>query len=141
MAELLNFDTGLVTFSINGKSEVTFNPTDSTFVERISQVFDKLDELQEKYVETVQKLDANNVFDYARESDTEMRGLIDTIFEHPICADVFGDMNVYAYAGGLPAWANLMMAIIDTINNAFDSEQKLTSKRIEKYTAKYRKKK
>lgn len=141
MAELLNFDTGLVTFSINGKSEVTFNPTDSTFVEHVSQVFDKLDELQEAYADTVQKMDVNNVFEYARKSDAEMRELIDTVFEHPICADVFGEMNVYAYANGLPAWANLMMAIIDTINNAFDSEQKLTSKRIEKYTAKYRKKK
>jgi hypothetical protein len=141
MAELLNFDTGLVTFSINGKSDVTFNPTDSAFVEHISQVFEKLDELQDKYSEGVRNMETGKIFDFARESNDEMRKLIDGIFEHPICDDVFGDMNVYAYASGLPVWANLLMAIIDTINNAFDSEQKLTSKRIEKYTAKYRKKK
>ena len=29
----LNFDSGLVTYSLNGKCEVSFNPTDSNFVE------------------------------------------------------------------------------------------------------------
>ena len=31
----LNFDTGLVTYDLNGKVEVTFNPSDSNFVERL----------------------------------------------------------------------------------------------------------
>lgn len=141
MAELLSFDTGLVTYTLNGKCEVTFNPTDSFFVERISGVFDKLDELQEKYTAGVQNVDGSNVYEFARKCDAEMRDLMDTLFDHPICADVFGDLNVYAYANGLPVWANLLIALVDVINGAFDNEPKLTSKRIEKYTAKYRKKK
>ena len=141
MAELLSFDTGLVTYTLNGKCEVTFNPTDSFFVERISGVFDKLDELQENYTAGVQNVDGSNVYEFARKCDAEMRDLMDTLFDHPICTDVFGELNVYAYANGLPVWANLLMALVDVINGAFDSEPKLTSKRIEKYTAKYRKKK
>lgn len=31
----LNFESGLVTYSLNGKCEVSFNPTDSNFIERL----------------------------------------------------------------------------------------------------------
>lgn len=31
----LIFDTGLVTYNINGKCEFSFNPTDSAFVEKL----------------------------------------------------------------------------------------------------------
>ena len=39
----LNFDSGLVTYSLNGKCEVSFNPTDSNFVERLYSAFEELD--------------------------------------------------------------------------------------------------
>lgn len=139
MAELLNFATGLVTYSLNGNVEVTFNPTDSAFVEKVSTVFDELDKKQNEYADGVKS--ADNIFDFARKMDAEMRETLDTVFDRPICADLFGALNVYAYADGLPVWANLMLAIIDVINESCDNQQKLTSKRIEKYTAKYRKKK
>ena len=51
----LNFDTGLVNYSINGKCEVAFNPTDSAFVEKLFNAFDVLDKKQESYKEEVEK--------------------------------------------------------------------------------------
>ena len=42
----LNFDTGLVTYDLNGKAEVTFNPSDSNFVERLYSAFEDLDKKQ-----------------------------------------------------------------------------------------------
>jgi len=39
----LTFETGLITYNLNGNAQVTFNPTDSTFVERLFNTFDSLD--------------------------------------------------------------------------------------------------
>ena len=39
----LSFDSGLVTYSLNNRCEVTFNPTDSNFVQRLYSAFEELD--------------------------------------------------------------------------------------------------
>ena len=121
----LNFDSGLVAYSLNGKCEVSFNPTDSNFVERLYSAFEDLDKKE--------------IFEFARERDAEMRGIIDGVFDAPVSEAVFGGMNVYAIANGLPVWCNLMMAVMDEIDTTFTREQKLTNPRISKYTAKYQK--
>ncbi len=137
----LNFESGLVTYSLNGKCEVSFNPTDSNFVERLYATFEELDRKQEQYKNDIEKMaDKRKVFDYARERDTEMRGMIDEVFGAPVSDALFGGMNVYAMAGGLPVWCNLMLAVMDEIDTTFAREQKATNPRIAKYTAKYRKK-
>ena len=137
----LNFESGLVTYSLNGKCEVSFNPTDSNFVERLYAAFEELDKKQEWYKAQIEKMaNKREIFDFARERDTEMRGIIDGVFDAPVSDAVFGGMNVYAVAGGLPVWCNLMLAVMDEIDTTFSREQKLTTPRIAKYTAKYRKK-
>ena len=69
--------------------------------------------------------------------DAEMRSMIDEALGAPVCDALFGDMNVYALADGLPVWANLMLAVMDEIDTSFARQQKLTDPRISKYTAKY----
>lgn len=136
----LNFESGLVTYSLNGKCEVTFNPTDSNFVERLYSAFEELDKKQEGYKDQVEKMaNKREVFDFARERDAEMRGIIDGLFGVPVSDILFGDMNVYAVAAGLPAWCNLMLAVMDEIDSTYTREQKSTNPRIAKYTAKYQK--
>ena len=136
----LNFDSGLVAYSLNGKCEVSFNPTDSNFVERMYSAFEDLDKKQESYKAQIEKMaDKKEIFEFARERDAEMRGIIDGVFDAPVSEAVFGGMNVYAIANGLPVWCNLMMAVMDEIDTTFTREQKLTNPRISKYTAKYQK--
>ena len=135
----LKFDTGLASYSLNGKCEVWFNPTDSDFVKRLFDAFDYLDKKQEAYREQVEKMaDKRQIFDIARERDGEMRGIVDDLFNAPVCNAVFGRMNVYALADGLPVWANLILAVMDEIDTSFAREQKATNPRIQKYTAKYK---
>lgn len=136
----LNFESGLVTYSLNGKCEVTFNPTDSNFVERLYTAFEELDRKQEDYKSRAEGLDGRAMFELARERDTEMRGIIDDVFECPVSDALFGGMNVYAVAGGLPVWCNLMLAVMDEMDTTFSREQKATNPRIAKYVAKYKKK-
>lgn len=136
----LNFDSGLVTYSINGKASVTFNPTDNNFIERLYSTFDELDQKQENYHAQVEKMsDKKQIFEFARERDEEMRQMIDTVFGAPVSSTVFGNMSVYALASGLPVWANLMLAVMDEIDTTFSREQRMTNPRISKYTKKYHK--
>ena len=136
----LQFSTGLVSYSLNGRCEVAFNPTDSTFVEKLFDTFSVLDKKQEDYRKEIEKTsDRMEIFEIARARDAEMREMIDGVFGAPVCQTLFGGMNVYALADGLPVWANLLLAVMDEIDTGFAREQKLTNPRIAKYTAKYQK--
>lgn len=136
----LNFDSGVVTYSLNGKCEVSFNPTDSNFVERIYTAFNDLDKKQDEYKSRIEKMaDKKEIFEFARERDAEMRTIIDGVFDSPVCDAVFGGMNIYAMASGLPVWVNLMLAVMDECDTTFAREQKATNPRIAKYTAKWSK--
>lgn len=136
----LKFETGLVTYDLNGKCEVTFNPSDSNFVERLYAAFEDLDRKQEGYRSTIERMaDKREIFEFARERDAEMREVIDGLFDVPISEALFGGMNVYAIANGLPVWCNLMLALMDEIDSTFAREQKAINPRIAKYTAKYQK--
>lgn len=134
----LSIGTGVVTYSLNGAYEVSFNPTDSVFIEKLFNAFDTLDKRQESYKDEVSKnADKRELFVIARKMDGEMREIINDVFDVDVCSALFGDMNVYALSDGLPVWANLMLTIMDEIDTTFAREQKATNPRISKYTKKY----
>lgn len=136
----IRFETGVVEYNVNDAVVVRFNPTDGAFVERVFDTFDELDKKQETYKEEIDKCeDVKEIFEVARRRDTEMREMIDCLFDKPVCDSLFGSMNVYAMAGGLPVWCNLMLAIIDQIDTTFAREQKATNQRIKKYTERWKK--
>jgi hypothetical protein len=137
----LNFSVGRQTFNLNGVVEVSFNDTDADFVERLFNVFAKLDEKQDGYKERVDKMaDKREVFKVMRELDDDIRDDINVLFDKDVCTPLFGTMNVFALADGLPLWANLLLAIMDQVDSAFAREQKNTNPRVLKYTAKWQKK-
>jgi len=134
----LNFATGLVTFTVNDTAEVTFNPTDSNFVERLFRTFEELDKKQEAYKQEASALtDAKEIFECTQRRDKEMRSLIDAIFEGSVSDAIFGTLNAYALADGLPIWCNFLLAVMDKVDTTFAEEQKATNPRISKYLAKY----
>lgn len=136
----IRFETGVVSFSVNDTVEISFNPTDSEIVEKIYSTFDELDKKQDAYKAEVERCaNKREIFDIARRRDLEMREMIDNLFGKPICTQLFGSMNVYALADGLPVWCNLMLSIIDQIDTTFSRQQKLTNPRIKKYTERWKK--
>ncbi len=136
----LNFATGLEEFSLNGKCSVVFNPTDPNFAERLFNTFDDLDEKQERYRARIDKTaDKAEIFRIGREMDAEMRERVNAVFGTDICTPLIGSMNIYALADGMPAWANLLLTIMDEVDTTFAREQKATNPRIKKYTEKYKK--
>lgn len=135
----LNISTGLVTYKVNGKLEVTLNPTDIAFVEKLYSVFEELDKKQEAYRAEINAADKREVFHVADRMNTELREMINGAFSMDICSAVFGNMSVCAMADGLPLWANLLLGFMDVVDDTFISEQQKTNARITKYSSKYHK--
>lgn len=136
----LNFSTGQVTYSLNGKVDVTFNPSDPYFVERLYNTFSQIDKRQgDVNAQMNADADSARVFELSRALDGEIRRYLDGLFGVSICEPLFGDMQVTSIADGLPVWANLLLSIMDTIDDTMAVEQKKTNPRIAKYTAKYSK--
>ena len=133
----LNFDLGLNEYDLGGKVTVRFNPTDVSFLEKLSESFATLDRIQEE-VKREEISDEKDVYNLAKNLDTRMREIIDALFGMDVCTPLFGEMNLFASAGGLPVWANLMLAIADEVQDSMDSELKHREARIRKYTEKYR---
>jgi len=135
----IRFDTGLKTFDINGKCEATFAPTDMAFIERVFTCLDNMDKKQGEYKKVADAASNTELFDLARQMDREAREEINAVFGFNICEPLFGTMNLFTVANGLPVWANFMLALIDQFEGEFAEEKKKTNPRIQKYTAKYSK--
>lgn len=135
----LNFDTGLTTYTVNGKCEISFNPADIAFVKRLFNTFDALAKRQDNVEVESKELGGEDLFELAEQRNREMREQIDSIFGEPVCDKVFGSQSVYAMAGGLPLWCNFLMAIIDEVDAAVALQQKQVNPRVQHYMAKYAK--
>lgn len=137
----ISFNTGIKTYSLGGKVEVSFNPTDANTLKRFYKAFDALDKQQDALKE--KRAEANDPeawFELAESTDKEMRALLDDAFGAPISDPLFGDLNVYALADGLPVWANLMFAVLEKLEAEAKAEKKLTNPRMDKFIKKYSKK-
>ena len=136
----LNLNLGVEDYLLAGKVAVSFNPTDMNFLERLSRAFSELDTLQEKVRRSREKItDDREVFPIARELDGKMRGILNDLFGKEICEPLFGSMNLFASSGGLPVWANLMLAVTDEVQSALQGELAAREQRIAKYVEKYQK--
>ena len=137
----IKFASGLQEFTINGKAEVAFNPTDMTFSEELYNaavlLANKQDELEQKQRALEEP---GEIFALNREVDKEMREVIDGVFGKPVCSDVFGATKVFAYSDGLPLWANLIFAVQEMCVKKRGDELNKTDARLAKYTAKYKRK-
>lgn len=139
----LKFSTGVVSFKVNGAYELRFNPADILFAE---QLFSTFEELARRHEEVDEALKSGNdpkaVFDAARNLDAEIRAKINALFGgEDVCTGIFGSMSPTALGDGFPVWANLLLAVMEQLDTTIIDQQKRTAARIEKYTAKYKKKK
>ena len=108
-------------------------------LDRLSRAFSELDSLQEEVRSTREKItDDREVFPIARELDGKMRTILNELFGKEICEPLFGSVNLFASSGGLPLWANLLLAITDEVQGAMKGELDAREKRIAKYVEKYK---
>lgn len=135
----LSFDTGLVSYNLNGKCEVRFNPADEMFFNRFFDALDTLTGIQEEYSKRPAPEKPAERFETARERDGKMQEVIDGLFNAPVCENVFDGVSVCAFADGFPVWLNLMFSVMDEVLENLDETEKKINPRIAKYTEKYQK--
>ena len=136
----LSFDAGLEEYRLNDRVTVHFNPTDLGFLEKLASTFEKLDALQEEVRASRETItDEREVFPLARDLDAKMRVILNELFGVEICEPLFGSMNLFASSGGLPVWANLLLAVSEEAEYAMSAELAQREKRIAKYVEKYQK--
>lgn len=135
----LQFDTGLVTYNVNGRCEITFNPGDIGFVKKLFDLFDRLSGRQEDSEKlSDEELSGRELFAITDKMDAEMRGDIDALFGEGVSNALFPNVSVFALAGGFPLWANFCMAVIDEIDGNLSEEEQKARARVDKYMKKYR---
>lgn len=138
MGKVIQFETGLQEFTLNSAVTVYFNPTDTAFINRVFDSVELLDAKENEYQAALDGMEDNaQLFELACAHNAEIREVINGIFGDDVCTPLFGDMDASALADGLPVWANLIMAIIDTFDDEFAQEKKKKNPRLAKYTAKY----
>ena len=133
----LKFSTGVKTFAVNdGTTEISYNPTDPLFVERM---YDAFAGIAEQYEAGKGKTFADNkaFFEYARARDKEVHETVDALFGEGVSDALFEGVSSYAMADGLPLWCNFFLAVIDTVPAELSTQIKATKPRVEKYLAKY----
>lgn len=136
----LNFDSGVVSYSLNGKCEVSFNPADRVFAEKLYNAIDAMEKIQSGYAQKGEELQGpEGAFELARERDEKMAEVLDGVFGVPVCAAAFGDMSLCAFAGGFPVWLNLMLAVVDEMDENIGTVKSQAESRIAKYKSKYQK--
>lgn len=143
MGNTLSFDTGIKTFTVNDSVDISFNPTDTEFVNRFYEAAERIDADQRQGREQVngnldEYLDKpKEVYGFAQERDANVRKEIDLLFGEGIADKLFPGINCYAYADGFPIWMNFFTMITDVINESITEEQKKTDPRVKAYSKKY----
>ena len=124
----LCFDTGVVEYQVNGGYVLRFNPADTNFVRRLHDLFEELG--QEQQAE-------GGVFEALEKKDAAMRERLDGLFGPGTCQAVFGELGLYALAGGLPLWANFLLAVLEEVESAVDAQQQAASPRVAYYMERF----
>lgn len=130
MAKSLTFSDNRREYDLNGKVTVRFNPTDENFVSKLEETFESLDELQ------AETAGGEGLKRFA-ELDRGMRAKIDALLGDGVADALFEDMNCFALADGLPVWANLILALLDEVAEAYESEFGRTEARVRERCSKY----
>lgn len=137
MAEI-NFSTGVVEMSVNGKRTIKFNPSDVGFIETLYSLMAKVEEIESDSRKKRENTDEPaKVFDYFRASDKRMREAVDAVFGDGFCDDVFDGVRLVALADGLTVLENFVFAVVDQMDESVRSNMEARNAKIEKYTAKY----
>ncbi len=132
----IKVNTGLVDYDLGGKVTVSFNPTDVGFGGRLYDAITALADVQD---ETMPEKDPKKAIEWLMEKDRKGREIIDNLFEKEVCKPLYDTISIFAFADGLPLWANLLLAIMDQMNDSVVKQRAEVEKRIKKYTAKYEK--
>ena len=140
--EKISFNNGYKEYKINDDENavIRINTTDMKIIDRANEAKKNFNEIMKKYEDIEnQNLPDDKVFSLVSECDRDIREQINYIFGSDVCTAAFGNANCISPCGGQPLFMNFINAIIPLIEKDIAKEQKLSAKKIEKYTSQAKK--
>lgn len=138
----LSIDLGVNEYQLAPDCIVRFNPTDAEFINKLYHGIEAVGKADEAYKKRLEGCDDGlKVLEEMKKADTEIREIIDGVFDAPVCQGVFGDMHVTARSShGIPVSMELFMSIIDQCDIDITGLNGTGKTYVDKYTKKYLKK-
>lgn len=129
---------------------VEVNTSDMNLMERVNVAYPKLQTLQEKAAKITDGLSINGesnevdaiadmatMADRLHEVDTEMRNLIDYMFDAPVSTAAAPDGSMYDPFGGSFRYEHIIAIMMKQYEDNLQSEFKQMEKQLKKHTDKY----
>ena len=113
---------------------IYFSPSDVAILSRMRKARERLPEIK-----MVPDDDVDKALDEAERVDTEVRALIDYIFDYPCSDVVFGSGFSFTTENGASAVEMFLNGALEIISEAIGTEAKAAEERQAKYLEKYRK--
>lgn len=133
----LNINKGYKSYTINGDESVviTVKTTDFSIIDRLTKVQEHIGDIVTEMQSIKKNAAAEEYLAALDKADKKVKAELDEVFDSPVSAAVFGNMNSLSFAGGQPVALNFLEAIIPEISADLEDEQKASAEKIEKYTA------
>lgn len=133
----LNINKGYKSYTINGDESavITVKTTDFSIIDRLTKVQEHIGNIVTEMQSIKKNAAAEEYLAALDKADKKVKAELDEVFDSPVSAAVFGNMNSLSFAGGQPVALNFLEAIIPEISADLEDEQKASAQKIEKYTA------
>lgn len=128
-------------FRIDGDDSriIELNTSDMTIIERLNEVYPKLESLSAKTAE-LSSDDVESGIKTLKDIDKEMRELLDYTFDSPISSACAPDGSMYDLFNGEFRFEHIITVLLNLYEENITKEFNSMEKRINKHTAKYTKK-
>lgn len=139
-------------YRINGDDRLILklNPTDLNFVARLSDALPKLNSFQTQSEELsnmfnqsstnsteLNESEITHIGTKLREIDTEMKQIIDDLFDTNVSEICCGNSSMYDPIEGEPRYMVIVNSLMTLYNSNIEAEGKKIQKRMKSHTAKY----
>ena len=143
----IRIDSGKKRYTINGNPEETieFNPSDPAILTRFNTALGKISNIEKELDLAIDAEEGSDEYLKAQAEalgkiDGFVREQIDYIFDGRIADIVFKNTSSTSTADGVPYFERLINALYPIVEKDVQEEQKKQKQRLQKYTAKYKKK-
>ena len=65
-----------------------------------------------------------------------VRGIVDGIFDEPVCAAIFGKKNLCGFSGGVPLWCKMLLPMVNMVLDALAETKETADPALMKYLEK-----
>ncbi len=140
--ERIKFNRGYKEYCINDDENavIRINTTDIRIINRIDTAMKNLKNIVHDFLALVQEEQQDEkIISALADLEKKAREQINYIFNSDVCTAAFGNMSCLSMCDGQPVCMNFIEAIVPIIKRDVEAEQKLSSKRIEKYTSQAKK--